>query len=487
LFLALGNPDPCRIKPGQKIKQKAEPVEDEEARGSSSDRSGAPRWHFIRTRAEFRDLWNLRNLRTTVGPEARGGQAMIRVPVSQLEPGMILAAPLIHPNAEDLCLLKTGYVFETYAIARVREMGIDHVWIGLPGFDFLDQQIQEAIPRSREGVYRAVKESFSGISSRTAGSFNLHDYQRVISNMILALVADNNNAVFADRLWRDEDELFAHSSNVAYLSLVIGMRIQDYVMSERKYVNAEDGRDLTNLGIGAMLHDLGKLGMDRQWHGVHRLDRVADCDAYREHAQRGYEAVRERVEATAARVLLHHHQTFDGTGFPKLKRSREQPYPEPLKGHDIHIFGRIVAVANVLDAIVSAYLKKGLPLVAALAALHKPALQGMFDPVVVDAAYRVLPPFPLGSLVKLSDGRTAVVTDLHETAPCQPVVRTIDPGRGQAGVQSEDIDLAKAGAPHVAAEGGKPTTNFLYTIESESALRAKGAEASVAAAATLRA
>ncbi|HOW17816.1 MAG TPA: HD domain-containing protein [Phycisphaerae bacterium] len=391
---------------------------------------------------------------------------MIRVPTNRIQPGMVLAAPIHHPNADDVCLLKTNYVFEPYTISRLQELGIEYVWIRHPGFEFLDAQIGQAIPESRESVYRAVRASFTGISQRTAGAFELREYQRVVSNMILALVANKDNAVFAERLWSDERELFAHSSNVAYLSLVIGLRIRDYVVSERRYVSERDARDLTNLGIGAMLHDLGKLGMGEPWQKVHRLDEAADCDEYREHARRGYSAVCERVEPTAARILLHHHQSFDGRGFPPVKRFHQQREAKPLEGSDIHIFSRIVCVANILDALIGASAARRLPLAAALAALRKPALQGMFDPVVLDAVYRVVPPFPLSTLVDLSDGRSAVVVDLHEEAPCQPTVRPIDPTHTRADSLGEDIDLRLPGAPRIVAEGGKSTKGYLYTLES---------------------
>ncbi|MCP4248964.1 MAG: hypothetical protein GY778_18125 [bacterium] len=52
-------------------------------------------------------------------------------------------------------------------------------------------------------------------------------------------------------------KLFAHYANVAYLSLVIGMRINDYIVAQRRHVSQADAADLTKLGIGAMLHDLG--------------------------------------------------------------------------------------------------------------------------------------------------------------------------------------------------------------------------------------
>ncbi len=128
---------------------------------------------------------------------------------------------------------------------------------------------------------------------------------------------------------------FSHCANVAYLSLIIAMRAKRYVAEQRKCANHRDAVDFTNLGIGAMLHDLGKLGLDPEYHDVHFHDPAAESDEYRRHAKRGYRAVQGRVESTAVYILLHHHQRFDGTGFPRRARREGERELAPLKGTNI--------------------------------------------------------------------------------------------------------------------------------------------------------
>jgi len=347
-------------------------------------------------------------------------------------------------------LLQAGYRIDAESIERLTRFAVDAVWIRHPGFDYLDRMLPDDIPQRRAQLYTCVKQSFAGLASRTAGSFNLAEYRAVVGEMILSLVANKHSAVWALRLMDAEDELFAHSANVAYLALVIGMRLKEYVINQRRYVNHADGADLTNLGIGAMLHDLGKLGMDRQWWTVHSIDEEADSDEYRGHAERGYRAVRGHVEATAAQVLLHHHQRYDGAGFPKVRSGTKERSARPMKGTNIHVFSRIVAVANVLDALIGAANKRNLPLVRSLAALRRLAAAGNFDPIVVDAALRSVPPFPLGAMVALSDGRQAVVTGLNESNPCRPKVQLLVPADADGAEGSACVDLARAGSPTIA-------------------------------------
>ncbi|HUU85741.1 MAG TPA: HD domain-containing phosphohydrolase [Phycisphaerae bacterium] len=390
---------------------------------------------------------------------------MIRIQFDELEPGMVLAAPIRHPSRANHCLLHAGFQMDAEMLRRLERFPIRSVWIRHPGFDFLEQELTDAIPNSRINLYRSVRRSFSGIAERTCGAFSLIEYRTVVSNTIMAMVADKTNAVYAERIMEGESELFSHSANVAYLALVIGMRLKEYVCTERRHTSRIDAEDLTNLGVGALLHDLGKLGLDKRLQGTHLCDPEAETGDYRSHPQQGHRGLQGRIEATAGTVVLHHHQRFDGTGFPELPPLPGREKALPMNGHRIHIFARIVAVANALDGLMVRAQQKDLPLVAALAALREKPLADMFDPMVLDAALRSVPPFPLGSRVKLSDGRYAAVTDLNEAAPCQPKLHVIEstgpPGEGDV---FEQIDLSAPDAPSIVSDGTRPVEEYLYTL-----------------------
>ncbi len=398
--------------------------------------------------------------------------AMIRIQFDELEPGMVLAAPIQHPTRADHLLLRAGFEMDAATVRRLERFAIHSVWIRHPGFDFLDGRLTSTIPASRVGIYRSVKRSFSGIAEQTCGAFDLREYQTVISNTIMAMIADKTNAVYAERIMDGQSELFSHSANVAYLALVIGMRLREYVCTERRHTSRIDAEDLTNLGVGALLHDLGKLGLDARFHGMHLCDEDAGTEEYRSHPQRGHQALQDRIEATAGSVILHHHQRFDGTGFPELPPLPGRHKALPMKGHNIHVFARIVAVANALDGLMARARRKDLPLVAALAALRKKPLTGMFDPVVLDSALRSVPPFALGRRVKLSNGKYAAVTGLNESAPCRPNVQVIDSSATPTQDENfEQIDLSAPGAPTIVSDGNRPVGRYLYALPKPSARR----------------
>lgn len=389
---------------------------------------------------------------------------MIRVAVENLEPGMVLAVSIPHPGQAGRPLLMADYVLEPASIAKLPHYNIKGVWIKHPSFDFLDAQVASGIPESRAQLYHHLKSSFGAMSEKTAAAFDLQFYRELVSQLIQELVKNKDHAVWAERILEEPEELLSHSANVAYLAMILGMSLRNYITHERKYVDKRLAQDLTNLGVGAMLHDIGKLVERVELRRSHMLEYHEDEGSYRQHPVRGYELLRGRLDSTASGILLHHHQRFDGKGFPEPTCTHLERHPEALRGHRIHVFCRIVSVANVLDGMMAICEKKGQPKVAALAALQAPEIRRMFDPVVFAAAVRSIPPFPVGTCVTLSDNREAVVIDLNAKRPCQPVVQILKKDADTIDATGDEINLARPGAPSITHENRRPVAKYLYTL-----------------------
>jgi len=360
---------------------------------------------------------------------------MLLVDINEIESGAVLAAPVVHPLTGEYTLLKAGYELNALLIKRLQELGVQSVWVQHPDLDFLDRHIGAEIPASRTRMLHSIKGSFSKLSQRTSLSIPLGDYIQAINDMTLALLANPDNAVFAERLAKGSEELFSHCANVSYLSMVIALKLRWYIRDERDRLPANHATDVTNLGLGAMMHDLGKLSLPeemRSWHGIHE-ETVAN-EEYRKHTINGFNMVRWRIEPSASQTLLNHHQHYDGLGFPEIAGRGGRRKQAPLSEKQIHIFSRIVAVANTFDAMLATY--DTATTAEVLYHLQSTSWSKCFDPVVLGAFLKIIPPFPLGHQVTLSDERRAVVIGLNGEQPFRPIVRCLDDAL------PVDIDLA---------------------------------------------
>lgn len=130
----------------------------------------------------------------------------------------------------------------------------------------------------------------------------------------------------------------------------------------------------------APMHDIGKIGIpDHILLKPGRLD-DAEMEIMRGHPQIGADILRGSASPllqTAAVIALHHHEKFDGSG-----------YPSGLAGADIALYGRIVAVADVFDALTSARPYKQAWECARAFAFLEAGAGSHFDPLCVAAFLR---------------------------------------------------------------------------------------------------
>ncbi|MFZ9914309.1 MAG: HD-GYP domain-containing protein [Phycisphaerales bacterium] len=211
-----------------------------------------------------------------------------------------------------------------------------------------------------------------------------------MSNVERTLVetAAGHLAVFLDnaRLYRDLDAMFlgslsalvsaidakdpytrGHSQRVALLSRQIGEAA------------GLSPRELKDVHIAGLVHDVGKIGVPE--HILRKKDRLDDAEfeQIKQHPEIGWRILRDIPQfAPVLGGVRHHHERFDGRG-----------YPHGLAGRDIPLFARIIAIADTFDAMSSTRTYRAArPRAAVLAELRRCA--GMqFDPQLLGAFLEV--------------------------------------------------------------------------------------------------
>ncbi len=187
----------------------------------------------------------------------------------------------------------------------------------------------------------------------------------------------------------------------------------------------------------------------------------------RRHTNYGYEMVKGSVPAPAAAIVLNHHQRWNGTGYPARIDHLTGREGDPLAGKQIPVFSRIAMMADVYDAATSqrCYSKAKHPVQVLMEI--RTTCQGQFDPAVEDAFYRTVPPFPIGQVLKLSDGVEAVVVDFNPDYPVRPKVqclRTAD-GRQIDNPSLQEIDLSFCDDLQIVAVDGQDVRPYVAAYE----------------------
>jgi len=119
-------------------------------------------------------------------------------------------------------------------------------------------------------------------------------------------------------------------------------RVARYAVSLAKALGLDDGQ-LEEIKHGSWLHDCGKIGVPERVLNFPGTLTEDDMESVMQHPRWGSEVARQaRMSETVVNVILYHHERFDGAG-----------YPSGLKGSAIPIEARIVAIADVFDALYS--------------------------------------------------------------------------------------------------------------------------------------
>ncbi|MCU9949444.1 HD-GYP domain-containing protein [Pseudomonas sp. PDM13] len=282
----------------------------------------------------------------------------------------------------------------------------------------MEEELSRAVQlcaRSRE----AVMEMFS--DARLGHAIELGQAAELVESITNSVLRHPNALISLARLKRSDEYTYMHSVAVCALMIALARQLQ---LSEAQVREA---------GLAGLLHDIGKMAVPLDLLNKPGALTDAEFATVRHHPQAGARMLIDsrQVSALVLDVCLHHHEKFDGSG-----------YPHRLGGEQISLLARMGAVCDVYDAITSDRpYKKGW---APAEALHKMAewTKGHFDPQVFQAFVKAVGIYPTGSLVRLESGRLGVVIDQNARSLLLPRVKVFFSARSKVPIPQEVIDLA---------------------------------------------
>ena len=335
---------------------------------------------------------------------------------------MRVAMPVFHPSSPGTILLRPGVELDRELITRMVELRVRHLWIEYPALELVSEYVDPRVAAAQGEVTCQIEHAFDAASLGVSAELDFDRYASAVGGLLQTLMESNRSQVFLEDLVSSGRPVVRHASSVCYLSVLTGLKLGFYLEEQRSRIPPSMARQTESLGVGAMLHDVGMPRLDPELTRAWRETGDDDDPRWRAHGMLGFSMGRGHVEPSAAAVVLHHHQRVDGTGYPA--REKLDGSFEPLSGGQIHVFARIVHAVDLFDRLTNPFKRGRRPMtrVAALRAMLQDPHRGGIDPVVFGALLEVCPPYTPGSMVRLNDGRRAVVCGWSAKDPCRPLV-----------------------------------------------------------------
>jgi HD-GYP domain-containing protein (c-di-GMP phosphodiesterase class II) len=333
-----------------------------------------------------------------------GGKEVRYVPIDSVEPGHVLAKAIYASDGR--ILLNTGVQLTVGMINKLRNIGVTFIYIHDHRFE--DIHVNEVVSEeTRREAIRNVAEIIHLV--QIGKNFNTANIHNTVQNIIREILINKDVLLELGEVRTLDNQQYIHALNVCLMSVVTGINLN------------LTHTQLYDLAIGALLHDIGK------W--------VQEDDEH-DHTWKGFNYLRKKREISilSAHVALQHHEWIDGTG-----------YPRQVKGDDLHIFGKIVAVTNLYDNLISPSEDGEQPKLPYQACETLMGLAGKkLDHEVVRQFLRSVAIYPTGTSVKLTTGEVAIVVDQHKGLPARPVLRAFRNYNDEELPEVKVIDLAKS-------------------------------------------
>lgn len=356
----------------------------------------------------------------------------------ELEPGMITADDVYRPNGTLLIPKHTTLnelMIAKLPLYNIIELPILDGPIEKPHID-MDKLIELAKKDAAAKQKTAEVNSYAQKvkSSEEFQGFN-HTYNSVI-NMVnddvhkylageavldtnklidstLSLLKGSSIHIFdmLHNIQVNEDSVFMHSVNVALIAVTIG-----------KWVSLPES-DIRNLALAGLLHDIGKTTISNDL--LNKPGKLTDEEfaIIKSHPKKGYDLIRNStLDVSIKEACLLHHERCDGSG-----------YPFALSSNKISPYAKIIAIANVYDAMTSP--RSYRPALCPFKAIQIFESDGLYkyDPKFIMTFLENIGASYLNNKVLLNDGRTGEIVMLNKLSLSKPMIKCED----------EFIDLSK--------------------------------------------
>ncbi|PRC92871.1 HD-GYP domain-containing protein [Solimicrobium silvestre] len=285
----------------------------------------------------------------------------------------------------------------------------------------MDMELEHAsrvVARSKQAVMSMFHEV------RMGNAANMESMQPLVEEITDSINRNAGALIGLARLKNKDEYTYMHS--IAVCALMIALAKQLNLSSD----------EIKEAGMAGLLHDIGKMTVPTKILNKPGKLTESEFEMVKQHPLAGYQLLlrAKAISPVALDVCLHHHERFDGTG-----------YPYRYAGDKISLMARMSAVCDVYDAVTSnrPYKKGWCP----SESIHKMAEWSgkHFDDQIFQAFVRSIGIYPAGTLVMLETGRMGVVVEQNDVSLLLPMVRVFFSSKSMTYIVPVLLDLSQPG------------------------------------------
>lgn len=346
--------------------------------------------------------------------------------IQKCQPGDTLARSIFSENGT--VLVGAGVELTQRMIERLKNKNISSLYIQDKRTDdiMVENVISESTRRAAMSIIHEAFRSVNDFPQKWQQIFSDKAFGRRLSQVMAAVADELGASRSAMNLLADacafDNYIFTHSFNVALYSTALAIK-----------TGCSD-KEVLEISIGGMLHDIGKIHIPDTILKKPGSLTAEEYELMKKHTEIGFEMLRRQddIPLLAAHCAFQHHERWDGSG-----------YPRQLKKEEIHPFGRLMAVADVFDALTSRRVyRPGMLPHEAMEILFSGS-DRLFDQKYVEALRDTIALYPIGLSVTLNTGAAGVIVDSNKGTPSRPIIRILVDEDGQELAQPYECDLSK--------------------------------------------
>lgn len=319
--------------------------------------------------------------------------------VNSVIPGEICAESI--KSSDGKTIVKSGQILSAEAIQNLKNAGVKNLWVR-------EALIEEPVVSAE--TIESVKKEIVNVFEDAARNMKVNKeiVASVSQDMLKEIVqkySDKLSLIFLIQQ-NDIDYTYVHEVHVSMLAILLALEF------------GIDRSMLPHLAFSGMIHDIGKIAVPKDIiYAPRRLSRE-EFELVKKHVVYGeqiclHSGVDNEMVLSGVR---DHHEKMNGTG-----------YIRQLAGNEISLVAKILAVADIYDALISnrSY-KTPWPPHKAVSEIIRMASLEMLDKKVAAAFVSLMGLYPIGTTVLLNSGEKAVVIGSNRKSPSRPIIRIED-------------------------------------------------------------